>query len=82
MPRSGCQKGVLSLRVVRLPVRDPLSAGHKTSPRAKASKPQDEVNFQTAHHRPRDKSNMTIREVSVRSQGCMARPPGDRVRGI
>ena len=32
-------KGVLSLQVVPLPVRDPLSAGRKTGHRAEASKP-------------------------------------------
>jgi hypothetical protein len=46
------------------------------------SKPQDEVNFQTTHHRPRDTSNMTIGGVNVRSQGRVDVSPGDRVRGV
>jgi hypothetical protein len=43
---------------------------------------QSKVKCQTTDHRPRDKSNMTIKDASVTTQGCAAGSTGDRVRSV
>jgi hypothetical protein len=54
----------------------------QSSPQSRGASAQGEVNLQTIHHSPKEKSKITIKGVSVKSQRWVARPPGDRVRAV